>query len=208
MKIAFSLQVYHHRPQRVRSRHSPQPLQNLIPLMDPQKAPQGTPRGGPQALPESPRDHQAPSRAPLQMPLEPPRPPTNPPKTLSRCFESFQNAKEGAQSLPNATQEAPKPQSTLKSMKIKRFSYYTWLIHQGSQTPLGCPQGQASRHLGTCKNYPERQWRRPCVARERPGTSKNACRLPGRAPSVNKKYRSIENASQAVPKLQNAFKIQ
>ena len=67
-------------------------------------------------------------------------------------------------------------------------------LPSGFPKPSRGPQGQASGHLGTCKNYPERQWRRPCVARERPGTSKNACRLPGRAPSVNKKYRSIENA--------------
>ena len=74
----------------------------------------GTHRGGPRPAQRAPRDHQAPSRAPLETPLGPPRPPTNPPKTLSRCFESPQSAKEGAQSLPNATQEAPKPQNTMK----------------------------------------------------------------------------------------------
>ena len=142
LKIAFSLQVYHHRPQRVRSRHSPQPLHNLIPLMDPQKAPQGTPGEGPRPSQRAARDHQAPSRAPLQRPLGPPRPPTNPPNTLLRCFESFQNAKEGAQSLPNATQEAPKPQSTLKINENQTFFILHMTHPSGFPKPSGAPRAR------------------------------------------------------------------
>ena len=71
----------------------------------------------------------------------------------------------------------------------------------GVPNPSRAPQGQASGHLGTCKNYPERPWRRPCVARERQERPKMLAGLPGHAPDVNKKYRSIENASQEVQKL-------
>ena len=102
----------------------------------------GGPKGGSKARSES---TQGPSGTFPSTPgdaLGAPKAAPNPPKTLSRCVKSFRNAKEGAQSLPNATQEAPKPQSTLKSMKIKRFSYYTWLIHQGFQSPPGAPRAR------------------------------------------------------------------
>ena len=113
LKIEFWLQVYHHRPKRVRSGKSLPPLENLIPLMDPQKAPPGTHRRAPRPAQRVPRDRQARSRPPLETPLGPPRPPTNAPKTLSSRFKWPHSAKESAQSLPNATQEAPKPQNTM-----------------------------------------------------------------------------------------------
>ena len=87
-------------------------------------------------------------------------------------------------------------------MKIKRFSYYTWLNHQGFQSPPG-PPGQASGHQGTCKNYPERPWRRPCVARERPGTSKNACRFTWTRPEHKQK---IPKHRKRKPSVQKASK--
>ena len=48
-------------------------------------------------------------------------------------------------------------------------------------------QSQASEHLGTCKNHPVRPWRRPCVARERPGTSKNVYRFTWTRPKRKQK---------------------
>ena len=110
--------------------------------MEPQKAPPGTHMGAPRPAQRAPRDHQAPSRAPLEKPLGPPRPPTNPPKTLSSLFKSRHNAKEGAQSLPMQHKRLQSLKVPQKSMKIKRFSYHTWLIHQGFQSPPGAPRAR------------------------------------------------------------------
>ena len=120
--------------------------------MDPQKAPQGTSRGGSQALPESPQGPPGTFPSTPADALGAPKAAPNPPKTLSRCFKSFQNAKEGAQSLPNATQEAPKPQSTLKINENQTFFILHMAHPSGFLKPSRGPQGQASGHLGTCKD--------------------------------------------------------
>ena len=125
---------------------------------------------------ERPRDLQAPSRAPLETPLGPPRPPTNHPKTFSSLFKSPHSAKEGAQSLPNATQEAPKPQNTMKINENQTFFVLCMAHSSRFPKPSKDPQGLTSEHLGACKNHHERPWRRTCIARGRQGTSKDAFR--------------------------------
>ena len=78
----------------------------------------------------------------------------------------------------------------------------------GFPKPSRGPQGQASGHLGTCKNYPERPWRRPCIARERPGTSKDACRFtwtrPKRKQKIPKHRKRKPRGPKASKCLQNS----
>ena len=74
----------------------------------------------------------------------------------------------------------------------------------GFPKPSRGPHGHASGHLGTCKNYPERPWRRPCIARERPGTSKDACRFTWTRPERKQKIPKHRKASKCLQNSTNS----
>ena len=66
--------------------------------------------------------------------------------------------------------------------------------------PSRRPQGPGQRTPRDLQRHLERPWRRPCVARERPGTSKNACRFTWTRPKGKQKIPKHRKRKPSGPK--------